>query len=102
MRVHSFGREPWERLSRWLVANSETDFPESVFTLIGFTLTVLLSIMRLRFVWWPVHPAAFAITTSWGMKLVWSCLLVSWLAKLIILRYWGLKAYRKITPFSWD
>ena len=99
MRVHSFGREPWERLSRWLVTNSETDFPESVFTLIGFTLTVLLSIMRLRFVWWPLHPAAFAITTSWGMKLVWSCLLISWLAKLIILRYCGLKVYRKITPF---
>ena len=99
MRVHSFGREPWERLSRWLVTNSETYFPESVFTLIGFTLTVLLSIMRLRFVWWPLHPAAFAITTSWGMKLVWSCLLISWLAKLIILRYCGLKVYRKITPF---
>jgi hypothetical protein len=91
MREHAFGREPWERLSRWLVTSSETDYPAALFTLIGFVLTVLLSMMRLRFLWWPLHPAAFAITTTWGMHLVWSCLFISWLAKLTILRYGGIK-----------
>ena len=99
MREHSFGREPWERLSRWLVTNSEINYPEAGFTLIGFMLTILLSIMRLRFLWWPLHPAAFAITTTWGMQLVWSCLFLSWFAKFTILRYGGLKMRSKATPF---
>ncbi len=99
MREHAFGREPWERLSKWLVISSETDYPAALFTSIGFVLTVLLSMMRLRFLWWPLHPAAFAITTTWGMHLVWSCLFISWLAKLIILRYGGLKTHTTVIPF---
>ena len=55
--------------------------------------------MRLRFLWWPLHPAAFAITTTWGMHLVWSCLFISGLAKLIILRYGGLKTHTTVIPF---
>ena len=55
--------------------------------------------MRLRFLWWPIHPAVFAIITTWGMHLVWSCLFISWLEKLIVLRYGGIKTHTRMIPF---
>ena len=33
------------------------------------------------------------------MHLVWSCLFISWLAKLIVLRYGGIKTHTRMIPF---
>ncbi len=52
----------------------------------------------MRFVWWSFHPAGFAISTSWGMNVPWGCLFMSWLIKLIILKYGGPVKYRMISP----
>ena len=82
----------------WLVTNSETDFPESVFTLIGFTLTVLLSIMRLRFVWWPLHPIGYTMFSSWATFQLWFSIMLGWAVKYGVLKYGGLKVYRQIRP----
>jgi hypothetical protein len=53
----------------------------------------------MRFFWWPFHPAGYAITTSWGMNIIWSCLFFSWLIKSVILKYGGLKIHRQAIPF---
>lgn len=95
----AFGREPYDRLARWLSFPTWTNTPATVAMIVGFGMTFLLMGMRMRFFWWPLHPAGFAITTSWGMNMVWSCLFISWLAKWIILKYGGLKLHRKAIPF---
>jgi hypothetical protein len=95
----AFGREPYARLQNWLVTLSSTDYPRTIFTGIGFLFTILLMTMRMRFFWWPFHPAGFAITTSWGMNVIWSCLFVSWFLKWIILKYGGLRVHRLAIPF---
>lgn len=66
---------------------------------IGYVITSILMLFRMRFVWWPFHPAGFAISTSWGMNVTWGCLFMSWFIKLIILKYGGPVKYRKIAPF---
>jgi hypothetical protein len=53
----------------------------------------------MKFFWWPFHPAGFAITTSWGMNIIWSCLFVSWLIKWVIMKYGGLKMHQRAIPF---
>ena len=95
----AFGREPYARLQGWLVTLTGTDFPLAIFTSMGFLFTILLMVARMRFFWWPFHPAGFAITTSWGMNIIWSCLFISWLIKLIILKYGGLRVHRQAIPF---
>jgi hypothetical protein len=55
--------------------------------------------MRTRFFWWAFHPAGFAVSSSWSMNLFWSSILVSWLIKLIILKYGGVNLHRKVIPF---
>lgn len=95
----AFGREPYDRLQNWLITLSTTDYQQSIFTIIGFLSTIFLMAMRMKFFWWPFHPAGFAITTSWGMNVIWSCLFVSWLSKWIILKYGGLKMHNRAVPF---
>ncbi len=95
----AFGIEPYRRLAGWLQVPTDTLIPESGFMGFGFLMTTLLMLFRMRFVWWPFHPAGFAISTSWGMNVTWGCLFMSWLIKLIILKYGGPMKYRKAAPF---
>ena len=97
--LSAFGIEPYRRLARWLQAPEATLIPESGFMGIGFLITAVLMFFRMRFVWWPFHPAGFAISTSWGMHVTWSCLFMSWLIKWLILQYGGVVRHRKIAPF---
>ena len=55
--------------------------------------------MRSRFLWWPLHPAGYAVSNSWGVAVTWFPILLSFTAKFIILRYGGLKAHRRAMPF---
>ena len=97
--LSAFGIEPYRRLTGWLQSPTDTLIPESGFMGFGFLLTTVLMLFRMRFVWWPFHPAGFAISTSWGMNVTWGCLFMSWLIKWIILQYGGPVKYRKIAPF---
>lgn len=97
--LSAFGIEPYRRLTGWLQSPTDTLVPESLFTGIGFLLTTVLMLFRMRFVWWPFHPAGFAISTSWGMHVTWGCLFMSWVIKVIILKYGGPVRYRKVAPF---
>jgi hypothetical protein len=97
--LSAFGIEPYRRLDRWLGSPTDTLIPETIFMVGGFFITTLLMLFRMRFVWWPFHPAGFAISTSWGMNVTWSCLFVSWLIKWIILRHGGIGMHRRVAPF---
>ena len=97
--LSAFGIEPYRRLDRWLGAPTDPLIPETSFMGIGFIVTSLLMLFRMRFVWWPFHPAGFAISTSWGMNITWSCLFMSWLIKWILLRHGGIKMHRRAAPF---
>ncbi len=97
--LSAFGIEPYRRLTGWLQSPAGPLIPETSFTVFGYLMTTILMLFRMRFVWWPFHPAGFAISTSWGMNVTWGCLFMSWLVKLIILKYGGPVRYRKIAPF---
>jgi len=97
--VTAFGREPWNRLDGWLSNPSSADYPSVFFMIFGFLFTFFLMFMRMKLFWWPLYPAAYAVTNSWGIHNIWFCLFIAWMAKLIILRYGGLRAHRRAIPF---
>ncbi len=78
---NGFHSEP----SRWIAVSSAAVF---VFA---------LAWMRSKFAWWPFHPLGYCI----GPALIWLWLpfLISWALKLVILRYGGLRLYRRALPF---
>ncbi|MDH7601379.1 MAG: hypothetical protein QHI38_04450, partial [Armatimonadota bacterium] len=63
----------------------------------GGCFVFLLAWLRSRFVWFPFHPLGYCI----GPALIWLWLpfLIAWAIKLVILRYGGLKLYRRSLPF---
>ena len=94
-----FGRQVYNQLTSWMSYRQDNDLLGMGFAGIGLSLTSTLMILRTRFLWWPLHPLGYAMANSWGMSNLWSCLLVVWLIKLLILRHGGLKLYRRAIPF---
>lgn len=60
-------------------------------------IVVLLSILRSKFSWFPLHPLGYCIG-PW-MMWYWCPTMIAWFVKLIILRYGGLRTYRQALPF---
>jgi hypothetical protein len=65
----------------------------------GAFFTALLIWMRARFLWFPLHPIAFAFAGSYAMYTVWFSFLLGWLFKLEVTRYGGLRGYLLFRPF---
>jgi len=86
-------------LSRWLSNPETTDYNVLIAMVMGLLFTIFLSSMRMRFIGWQFHPVGYALSGSWTMNLVWFVFFISWLIKLSILKYGGLKAYRHAIPF---
>jgi hypothetical protein len=91
-----FGHEPYNRLQGWLTNQTGTGVPRITFHVVGIAITFLLAAMRARFVWWPLHPAGYAVSSSWGMNVFWSCLLAAWLIKWLTLRFYGFRVHAKV------
>ena len=70
-----------------------------IFTGIGAGLMGVLTYVRYRFVWWPVHPIGFATGTFYIMNWVWFSVFLAWFFKTIILKYGGSSLYRKSRLF---
>ncbi|MBO3804204.1 MAG: hypothetical protein JTT11_10140 [Candidatus Brockarchaeota archaeon] len=61
----------------------------------GFLIVVTLSLMRARFIWWPIDPLGLVIVASAsGAHMgVWSAFTAAWVVKTIVLRAGGSKLY---------
>ena len=60
--------ECFNRLQRWLNSPTEYNYPAIIAMGTGFGVTLILSALKLRFLWWPFHPIGYVIGTGrgWG------------------------------------
>ncbi|MGC8977574.1 MAG: DUF6785 family protein, partial [Candidatus Ratteibacteria bacterium] len=65
------------------------------FTGIGALFTIFLFVMRMKFFNFPLHPLGFAFSTIMMTNALWFSIFISWLIKVLILRYGGPKIYEK-------
>ena len=90
--------ETFNRLSRWMTTPVGGNLSYvSAFSL-GTLFVIALSIFRMRFIWFPLHPVGLVVSSSWGMNPFWFSIFLSWAVKFTILRYGGLRLYRKGIP----
>ena len=95
-----YGSEPWTQLQKWLTNPLAPDYWAVGFTGIGLLFALFLMLMRMKFFWFPFHPAAYAtVCGSWAVNYIWFSLLVVWGLKLVLLKYGGRNAHRKAMPF---
>lgn len=92
------GNETYSRLQNWIYYPTETDPIAVSFMGIGFVMASILMFLRTRFLWFPFHPLGYAMAGDWGMYNLWSCFFSSFILKWIILKYGGLKLYRRSVP----
>jgi hypothetical protein len=93
------GYEAFNRVTQWLTSSGTTDWYAVVTLGIGAAITAALAAARLKWVWWPLHPAGFAVSGSWSMQLFAPSVFVSWLVKTLLLRYGGMTSYRPASMF---
>ena len=65
---------------------------------LGVGLCLVVSFLRLRFAWWPLHPIIFVFFGSHQAQYVAFSFLLGWLVKTGITKYGGEQAYRKAKP----
>ncbi len=97
--VEWFGYESFNRIQSWLTNPREPDYGVLGSLGLGVIIYVLLMVIRNRFIWWPLHPAGFAVSNSWGGNVTWFPVFIGWLIKTIILKWGGLKSHSKAIPF---
>ncbi|MBD3184824.1 hypothetical protein GF312_21255 [Candidatus Poribacteria bacterium] len=92
------GNETYSRLQNWIYYPTEPNSIGTIFMGVGFLIASALTFLRTRFLWFPFHPLGYAMAGDWGMYNLWSCFFASYMAKWIILKYGGLKLYRRSVP----
>ncbi len=73
--------------------------PNSVaiaFVLLGFLVVLGLDFIRFRIPGFALHPAGFALAMNFGLDYFWTGLIIVWLVKLFVERYYGLKGHNKL------
>jgi hypothetical protein len=65
----------------------------------GGAVMALLSYLRYRLAWWPIHPIGLPVAYTLPVRLSWFSIFLAWVAKSIILRLGGISLYRKAQPF---
>ncbi len=83
----------------WAESRHGPDIVGTAFIGGSLVITLLLALARTRFVWWPLHPAGYALGMANGTDYVWMPVLIAWLVKVVLLRYGGLRMFRRGAPF---
>jgi hypothetical protein len=93
------GDESFGRLHDWLNTPARVNATQLLYIAGGFLLVIFLRGMRRSFLWWPFHPAGYALAVSYAMDYFWFCFFVAWAAKSLIVRFGGMKMHNAAVPF---
>jgi hypothetical protein len=66
-------------------------------TAAGFLATAALTILRMIFLRFPLHPLALGMAGSYG-SLIWGSFFIVWLVKSIVFKLGGMSAYKRLIP----
>ena len=88
----------WNELASWLNYPQDPSWQRMLFIGVGGVVTIAMTWARTTFMWWPLHPAGYALGMLFGVDYFWSCLLIAWLVKWAILHWAGHKPYQRFMP----
>ncbi len=93
------GAETYDRLAQAMSNKPGPEWISIGYMLVGAAIVFVLGSMRAAFVSWPFHPAGYALAVSYAMDDFWFPVFLSWLIKLVIIRYGGMKLHNRFVPF---
>ena len=57
---------------------------------------MLFTLVKNRFVWWPIHPVGLAVGYTVPIAQTWFSIFLAWLFKVCILKWGGAKLYKML------
>ncbi len=88
----------WRENYPFMTGQESFTWVAPVWSAVGLGVTLVLSLLRRNFVWWPLNPLGYALSCSWTTTVFWFPMLVAWIIKTVIMRYGGIGTYRKARP----
>jgi hypothetical protein len=82
----------------FLLGESRYNSGAPVAFIVGGLVTAALGVLRVRYVGWPLHPLAYALSTSWTVMVFWFPMFVAWVIKWAVVHYGGMRLYARIRP----
>jgi hypothetical protein len=109
-RFGSVTLDPWgafgapayrfDRALRFADPNAETAPLVSMLAMgTGGALAAGLSLLKTRFLGWPLGPVGLTLAGTYAMDCFWFSVLVGWGCRLLVLRFGGLPSFRVALPF---
>ena len=95
----TFAAIPSEFIAKQLNTPSEPSLEGWIWFGSGAAIMSALTLARLKFAWWPLHPLGFAVSAGWIMNSIWISIFLAWLCKVMILKFGGASVYQKSKPF---
>ena len=89
----------FNRTQSWLTNPMPVDVPALIAMIFGFLFAFGLTLVRIRFFWWPLYPIGYAISGTWAVNFFWFSVFISYFIKLAILRFGGIQTFRRLAPF---
>jgi len=77
----------------------EMSWEKLLFLSIGGAVMALMTFLRYRFLWWPLHPVGFTTGFIWPIRASAFSIFLAWACKLTILKLGGIRAYQRARPF---
>ncbi|MHB0999136.1 MAG: DUF6785 family protein [Armatimonadota bacterium] len=93
------GGEAWGRQYTWVSNPKPTQIMTLVKIATSASIVILLAMARNLWFGFPLNPIGYAFASSYAMEYIWNIVFVTWLIKVIVVRYGGLGLYRKSLPF---
>ncbi|MFC1712991.1 DUF6785 family protein [Candidatus Poribacteria bacterium] len=93
------GHESFNRLERWMTEPMSANYAAVSAVITGTIISFVLMFMRMRFFWFPLHAAGYAVSSTYTMNVFWFSIFVSFMIKWLILKHGKLKTYRRAIPF---
>jgi len=87
----------YESTAAAIVRPTGPDTPRSLAMGAGALITGLLVLIRTRYLRFPLHPLGYAMAAAYSSQ-IWGGFLAVWLIKGAILRFGGVRTYKRLTP----
>jgi hypothetical protein len=89
----------WDLGANWIRTVTDPATPDLPYFTFGAVFVLFLQLMRQRFLWWPFHPVGYIMAHTGASYSFWAHYVLAWGAKFLLLRYGGMRLYRRALPF---
>ncbi|MEN6372579.1 MAG: DUF6785 family protein [Armatimonadota bacterium] len=92
------GAESFDRLTSWMQKQTPPETVRMAYMVVGGVIVFALRAVRGSFIWWPFHPAGYALAVSYAMDYFWFAFFVGWAIKSLIVKFGGMKLHNTLLP----